>query len=142
MNQEESKKAFEDLLKIKGYTYRYLYNENGEMLMIDTDGHVDLEDINFLPSHVCFQNRGYVDLSSIEILPEYIVFKNDGNIYLKSLKEFSKGLRFRNGKDLTETGIKLRIKFGMRISHLINSLEIEGISPKKILNCFIKQIYG
>jgi hypothetical protein len=136
MNREESKKAFEDLLKIKGYTYRYSYNENGEMLMISTDGHVDLEDVNYLPSHVCFQNNGYVDLSSIEILPEYIVFQNDGNIYLKSLKEFSKGLRFRNGKDLTG------IKFGMGISHLINSLEIEGISPKKILNCFIKQIYG
>jgi hypothetical protein len=134
MTQEDSKKAFESLLKIKGYTYRYSYNENGETLMVSTDGHVNLEDVNYLPSHVCFQNNGYVDLSSIETLPEYTVFSNDGNIYLDSLKGFSKGVRFKNGKDI------FGMKFGM--THLINSLGIEGISIQRIINCFIKQIYG
>jgi hypothetical protein len=134
MTQEDSKKAFESLLKIKGYTYRYSYNENGETLMVSTDGHVNLEDVNYLPSHVCFQNNGYVDLSSIETLPEYTVFSNDGNIYLDSLKGFSKGVRFKNGKDI------FGMKFGM--THLINSLDIEGISIQRIINCFIKQIYG
>jgi len=130
MKQEDPRKSFEELLKLKGYTYRYSYNENGETLMISTDGHVDLEDINYLPYHICFQNNGYVDLSSIEILPDYTVFENDGNIYLNSLKGFSKGVRFKNEKDM----------FG--IPHLINSLSIEGISPQKIINCLIKQIYG
>jgi hypothetical protein len=131
MRQEDSKEAFEALLKLNGYTYRYLYNENGEMLMIDTDGHVNLEDVNYLPSHICFQNNGYVDLSSIEILPEHTVFENSGNIYLTSLKGFSKGVRFKNGKNL----------FGLR-SHLVNPFQIEWISPKRVINCFIKQIYG
>lgn len=134
MRQEDSKEAFESLLKLKGYTYRYSYNENGEILMVSTDGHVNLEDVNYLPSHVYFQNNGYVDLSSIETLPEYTVFENDGNIYLDSLKGFSKGVRFKNGKDI------FGMKFG--IHHLINSLSIEGISTQRIINCFIKQIYG
>ena len=134
MTQEDSKKAFESLLKIKGYTYRYSYNENGETLIVSTDGHVNLEDVNYLPSHICFSNNGYVDLSSIETLPEYTVFANDGNIYLDSLKSFSKGVRFKNGKDI------FGMKFGM--IHLVNSLDIEGISTQRIINCFIKQIYG
>jgi len=66
-----------------------------------------------------------VDLSSIETLPEYTVFENSGNIYLNSLKGFSKGVRFKNGKDI----------FGMKLG-------IEGISTQRIINCFIKQIYG
>lgn len=134
MRQEDSKKAFESLLKIKGYTYRYSYNENGELLMVSNDGHVNLEDVNYLPSHVCFQNNGYVDLSSIKTLPEYTVFENSGNIYLDSLKIFSKGVRFKNGKYIFGT------KFGT--SHWWKFLFIEEISTQKIINCFIKQIYG
>jgi len=134
MRQEDSKEAFESLLKLKGYTYRYSHNENGETLIVSTDGHVNLEDVNYLPSHICFANNGYVDLSSIETLPEYTVFSNDGNIYLDSLKGFSKGVRFKNGKDI------FGMKFGM--THLITLLEIEGISVQRIINCFIKQIYG
>jgi hypothetical protein len=130
MTQEDSKEAFKKLLDLKGYTYRDLHNENGEILIVSTDRHVELPDINYLPSHVCFQNNGYVDLSSIEILPEYTVFENSGNIYLESLKEFSKGVRFKNGKD--SFGF-LRLKI---------ALEVDGISWKEVLNCYIKQIYG
>ena len=73
-------------------------------------------------------------MDSLEILPSNVKFKNGGSVSLHSLKSIPRGTIFENGR-----GIWLD-SFGIDTSNSEdenNILNIEGISPKRILNQMI-----
>jgi hypothetical protein len=124
MTQEKALKAFKHLLDIEGYTYR----EKGEILIVSTNSNVNLEYLNFLPKNINFYNGGYVRMG-IDVIPENTVFRNNGNINLDDFRGVSKGVRFENYNFFI-------------YCKTFNPLKIEGISPQKVINCYIKQIHG
>lgn len=126
MTQGEALEGFKNLLNLK----RYTYNEKEGKLIVNTDLMVNLREVNYIPKNICFSNGGHVDLSNLEILPENTVFKNNGNVYLESIEGFSKGVRFENSKNI----------YGN--TQMLNSLSVPEISQQKVINCYIKQIYG
>ena len=127
MTQEEALKGFKNLLDIR----KYPYEEEGEILIITGHSSVDLQDINYIPKNICFSNRGFVHLEKL-ILPENTVFRNEGNIYLNDLIGLSKGIRFEN------------YNFFLYSDDFfyLTRVTIPEISPQRIINCYIKQIYG
>jgi len=130
MTQEEALKGFKILLDIKGYTYSERSGKEGGLIIVgDT---INLKEVNYIPSGISFANSGHIDLESLEILPENTVFKNHGNVYIDSIKGFSKGVRFENPKELYCN------------PPIFNPLfhQIPEISPQRVINCYIKQIYG
>ena len=124
-----TREDFKNKLAEKDYAWRV----EGNSLIVRGFGEIDLS-IESLPPEVEFMNTSYVYLDSLEILPSNVKFKNGGSVSLHSLKSIPRGTIFENGR-----GIWLD-SFGIDTSNSEdenNILNIEGISPKRILNQMI-----
>jgi hypothetical protein len=127
MTQEDSLEGFKHLLDIRKYPYK----EEEGILIITGHSNVDLQDVNYIPKNICFSNEGFVHLEKL-ILPENTVFRNGGNIFLNDLMGLSKGVRFENYNYFLYANI----------FYFLTRVTIPEISPQRVINCYIKQIYG
>ena len=75
------KEEFINVLKQKNY----LYEIQGDKIIVTHKGYVDLDSLKTLPPGVEFRNRGNVYLDSLETLPPGVEFKNDGGVRLNGI---------------------------------------------------------
>ncbi len=74
----------------------YSYKEEGNKIIVNHIGNVDLDSLQTLPEGITFSNGGYVYLVSLQTLPEGITFSNDVDVHLGSLKTIPQGITFSN----------------------------------------------
>jgi hypothetical protein len=96
------------------------------------DGNVWLESLTSIPSGVEFKNRSDVRFPSLETLPPSVKFKNGGYVHLVSLKTIPPGVEFKNGGDVKLSSIGIGYFNDWKGN-------IEGIASKRLLNVMIKQ---
>lgn len=165
MDREE----FKTILRRKGYSYE---EEGKDLVVTyGGPNGVFLSRLESIPPNIKFTNPGYVDLSFLEDLPEGISFKNKGSVFLTLVERIPGGTVFLNQEDVILEDLKkiegevifsnggkvwldsigvqgfskgVRFKNFDRISPRtkFENLEIRGISPSRILNSLIEQIYG
>ena len=75
------KEEFINVLKQKNY----LYEIQGDKIIVTHDGYVNLRSLETLPPGVEFKNRGNVWLDSLENLSPGAEFKNGGDVYLRGI---------------------------------------------------------
>ena len=102
-----TREEFIKVLKEKRYSYKI----EGDKIVVNYGGGVDLNSITSIPNGVVFNNGGGVYLGSLTSLPPGVEFKNGGSVGLYSLT----GDWFSNWKG-----------------------NIEGIDNKRLLNLMIK----
>ena len=141
------KEEFIEVLKRKNY----LYEIQGDKIIVMHKGSVDLENLKTLPPGVEFmnrgivyldsletlppgvefKNRGWVNLSSLKTLPPGVHFKNEGYVNLESLETLAPGVEFNNGGDVWLSGLGwVKSNKGIRI---------EGVDNKRLLHLMIKK---
>ena len=81
------------------------YFEQGNKIIIDEEGPVDLEGISEIPSNVCFRNLGEVYLEVLTI-PKGTEFENKGFVSLSEATKILEGVSFRNRGDVFIPKIK------------------------------------
>ena len=141
------KEEFIEVLKNR----KYLYEIQGDKIIVTHNGSVDLENLKTLPPGVEFKNGGWVDLRSLETLPPGVEFKNRGFVYLSSLETLPPGVHFKNGGwvDLSslETlppGVEFNNGGNVWLSGLgwvdhNKRIRIEGVDNKRLLHLMIKK---
>ena len=117
------KEEFIEVLKRNNY----LYEIQGDKIIVTHDGYVDLGFLETIPPGVEFRNNGRVDLRSLETLPPGVEFKNRGNVWLDSLENLSPGAEFKNGGDVYLRGI-----LGVWLDDWEGN--IEGVGGKRLLS--------
>ena len=80
-----TKEEFMEILEDKGY----YYNGEGESIVVDHKGNLDLSDLEEIPSGIEFSNRGYISLDSLKVVPPGVKFDNSGNVWLNSVESLS-----------------------------------------------------
>jgi hypothetical protein len=121
-----------DFIGILGRGY-YSWTIEGNNIVITDRGEIDL-DITSIPPNVEFRNDTYVYLDSLKNLPATIKFKNGGSVSLHSLKSIPSGITFENGRGVWLDSFGIDTKDSEDENNILN---IEGISPKRILNQMI-----
>ena len=104
----------------------YLYEIEGDKIIVTHKGYVYLDYLKTLPPGVEFKNRGNVGLNSLETLPPGVEFMNDGDVFLGSLEVIHPGVEFKNGGWVDLGGI---------LGGWLNRWEgnIEGVDDKRLL---------
>jgi hypothetical protein len=87
-----TREEFKEILEDKGYSYK----EEGNKIIVNDIGNVDLGSLQTLPEVITFSNGGSVYLESLQTLPEGITFSNDVDVHLGSLKTIPQGITFSN----------------------------------------------
>ena len=135
---------FKKILKEKRYSYR----EDGEKIIIEYYGSIDLYDIQSIPEGIIFENDGVVNLNNISLIPKGTIFSNPGTLYAQSAIEIEEDVEFNNIDLFIRSVVKLSkgVKFNnsgsiLNKSKMIESLQIDGIKIQRILNCLIEQVY-
>ena len=136
------KEEFINVLKQENY----LYEIQGDKIIVTQKGSVGLYSLKTLPPGVGFKNRGNVGLYSLETLPPGVGFMNGGYVDLYSLKTLPPGVEFRNRGnvylDSLETlppGVEFKNDGGVRLNGILggwlNEWEgnIEGVDDKRLL---------
>ena len=141
------KEEFIEVLKRKNY----LYEIQGDKIIVTHDGSVNLGSLETLPPGVEFMNRGsvylwslktlppgvefknggYVNLENLKTLPPGVHFKNEGYVYLSSLETLPPGVEFNNGGDVWLSGLGW-VDHNKRI-------RIEGVDNKRLLHLMISK---
>ena len=124
-----TREEFIEVLNDGGHSYK----EIGDRLVIIDYGGLDLG-ITDIPSGVEFRNSSYVYLDSLVNLPPDTKFKNLGSVSLHSLKSIPTDVTFENGRGVWLDSFGIDTKDSEEENNILN---IEGISPKKILNQMI-----
>ena len=75
------KEEFIEVLKRNNY----LYEIQGDKIIVTHEGYVYLNSLETLPPGVEFKNDGGVGLRSLKTLPPGVEFRNDGNVYLEGI---------------------------------------------------------
>ena len=117
------KEEFINVLKQENY----LYEIQGDKIIVTHNGSVDLGFLETIPPGVEFRNNGRVDLRSLETIPPGVEFMNGGSVDLDSLETLPPGVEFMNGGDVDLGGI---------LGGWLNRWEgnIEGVDDKRLLN--------
>ena len=104
----------------------YLYDIQGDKIIVTHKGSVGLYSLKTLPPGVGFKNRGNVGLYSLETLPPGVGFMNGGYVDLYSLKTLPPGVEFKNDGGVRLNGI---------LGGWLNEWEgnIEGVDDKRLL---------
>ena len=140
------KEEFIEVLKRNNY----LYEIQGDKIIVTHDGYVDLGFLETIPPGVEFRNNGRVDLRSLETLPPGVEFRNggnDGDVYLDYLKTLPPGVEFMNDGDVflgslevIHPGVEFKnggwVDLGGILGGWLNRWEgnIEGVDGKRLLN--------
>jgi hypothetical protein len=121
-----------DTLDIYWKKKDYIYEIEGNKIIVTYKGNVGLGSLTSLPSGVEFKNGGYVNLRKLTSIPPGVVFKNYGSVYLEDLTSLPPGVVFENGGD---------VNLGSLIGDYFNrwSGNIEGIDSKRLLNFMISK---
>jgi len=135
------------------------------------EGDINLEFVKLIKKECIFKNKGFVQAPYLEEISDDTYFGNSGKVLASSCGKFGKNVKFENLGDLeiysifsiftnpTEKKLKESFSKGLRFENSGNIFEdylnskphrmlkfkpfnIEGINPKNILNCYIKQIIG
>jgi hypothetical protein len=122
----------EEFIEILNLRY-YSWTSEGNNIVITERGEIDLY-IKSLPPNIEFRNDTYVYLDSLESLPPNIKFKNGGSVSLHSLRSIPPEVTFENGRGVWLDSFGIDTKDGEEENNVLN---IEGISPKRILNQMI-----
>ena len=75
------KEEFIEVLKNR----KYLYEIQGDKIIVTHKGYVDLDSLKTLPPGVEFRNGGSVSLDSLETIPPGVEFRNGGRVYLDGI---------------------------------------------------------
>ena len=121
------KEEFIEVLKNR----KYLYEIQGDKIIVTHDGYVNLSDLKIIPSGVEFRNGGHVSLRSLKTIHSGVKFRNGGNVNLDSLKTLPSGVEFKNGGD-----VKLS---GLGWVRDIKGIMIEGVENKRLLHLMISK---
>ena len=116
------KEEFIEVLKRKNY----LYEIQGDKIIVTHDGSVNLGSLETLPPGVEFMNRGSVYLWSLKTLPPGVEFKNGGYVNLENLKTLPPGVHFKN-----EGYVNLKGILGGWLDEWEGN--IEGVDDKRLL---------
>ena len=111
----------------------YYWTTEGNNIIITDQGEIDLA-ITSIPPNVEFRNGTYVYLDSLKSLPPNIKFKNGGSVSLHSLRFIPPDVTFEIGRGVWLDSFGIDTKDGEEENNVLN---IEGISPKRILNQMI-----
>jgi hypothetical protein len=122
----------EEFIEILNLRY-YSWTSEGNNIVITERGEIDLY-IKSLPPNIEFRNDTYVYLDSLESLPPNIKFKNGGSVSLHSLRSIPPEVTFENGRGVWLDYLGIDTKDSEEENNVLN---IEGISPKRILNQMI-----
>ena len=137
------KEEFIEVLKRNNY----LYEIQGDKIIVTHDGYVDLGFLETIPPGVEFRNRGSVDLSDLKTIPPGVEFRNGGDVWLSALKTIPPGVEFKNGGhvnlrslEVIHPGVEFRnggnVYLGGILGGWLNRWEgnIEGVDGKRLLN--------
>ena len=75
----------EEFINVLKQEKKYLYEIQGDKIIVTHNGSVFLGSLETLPPGVEFRNGGSVWLDSLENLPPGVEFRNDGGVRLGSL---------------------------------------------------------
>ena len=136
------KEEFIEVLKRKNY----LYEIQGDKIIVTHDGSVNLGSLETLPPGVEFMNRGSVYLWSLKTLPPGVEFKNGGYVNLENLKTLPPGVEFMNDGDVflgslevIHPGVEFRNGGGVYLGGILGGWlnrwegNIEGVDDKRLL---------
>ena len=141
------KEEFIEVLKRKNY----LYEIQGDKIIVTHDGYVNLRDLKTIPPGVEFKNDGGVYLSALETIPPGVGFKNDGGVNLRSLETLPPGVEFKNRGNVNLSALKtlppgVEFKNGgdVYLNELgwvrdIKGIMIEGVENKRLLHLMISK---
>ena len=142
MTREEFKQELDDR--------KYSYEEEGNKIIVNNIGIVDLDHLETLPEGIIFSNSDNVYLDSLKVLPEGIIFSNTGAVSLESLETLSNGIIFSNTGSVYLKDLKT-IPYGFEFMDSTPYLDsifggffsawngnIEGIGGNRLLNKMIK----
>jgi hypothetical protein len=96
-----TREEFISILEEKGYSYRI----EGERIIVDHDGFVNIPELETLPENVEFRNLLDVWLTGLETLPSGVEFRNGRTIWLNSITSLPDGIHFRNGVNIYLNGL-------------------------------------
>ena len=129
----------------------YLYEIEGDKIIVTHDGYVYLNSLETLPPGVEFRNGGSVWLNSLKTIPSGVEFRNGGHVSLRSLKTIHSGVKFRNGGNVNldslktlPSGVEFKNGGDVKLSGLgwvrdIKGIMIEGVENKRLLHLMISK---
>ena len=129
----------------------YLYEIEGDKIIVTHKGYVDLGFLETIPPGVEFRNRGNVGLNSLETLPPGVHFKNDGSVNLSSLETLPPGVHFKNegyvylsSLETLPPGVEFNNGGDVWLSGLgwvdhNKRIRIEGVDNKRLLHLMISK---
>jgi hypothetical protein len=123
-----TREEFINVLDAKGYSYKI----EGDKIIVNRKGVINLRDLTSLPPGVVFRNEGHIFLSSLTSLPPGVEFMNGGYVFLYSLTSLPPGVEFRN-----EGYVRLVSLIGGDFNQWDNN--IEGIDSNMLLNLMISK---
>ena len=124
----------------------YLYEIEGDKIIVTHDGYVYLNSLETLPPGVEFRNGGSVWLNSLKTIPSGVEFRNGGHVSLRSLKTIPSGAEFRNRGSVSlgslktlPPGVEFRNGWNVYLGGILGGWldewegNIEGVDDKRLL---------